>query len=172
QLAQDISSLVHSLRKKEKLKVRQPLQKILIPILNEQVKLQIEHVEDLIKAEVNIKAVEYIDDTSGILVKNIKPNFALLGKRFGPKMKSISAAISQWGQEEISIIEKEGKYDLTLDGEVFTLSLEDVLITSQDIPGWSVVSEKGITVADRKSTRLNSSHVKISYAVFCLKKKI
>lgn len=147
QLAQDISSLVHSLRKKEKLKVRQPLQKILIPILNEQVKLQIEHVEDLIKAEVNIKAVEYIDDTSGILVKNIKPNFALLGKRFGPKMKSISAAISQWGQEEISIIEKEGKYDLTLDGEVFTLSLEDVLITSQDIPGWSVVSEKGITVA-------------------------
>ncbi|HLW19517.1 MAG TPA: class I tRNA ligase family protein, partial [Cyclobacteriaceae bacterium] len=147
QLAQDISSLVHSLRKKEKLKVRQPLQKILVPILNERVKVQIQHVEELIKAEVNIKEVEYIDDTSGILVKNVKPNFALLGKRFGPKMKLVSAAINQWGQEEIGEIETKGEYELMLDGELVTLSLEDVLITSQDIPGWSVASDKGITVA-------------------------
>ena len=147
QLAQDISSLVHSLRKKEKLKVRQPLQKILIPILNEKVKVQVQHVEELIKAEVNIKEIEYIDDTSGILVKNIKPNFALLGKRFGPKMKQVSAAINQWGQEEIVTIEREGKYDLNLDGETVSLSLEDVLITSQDIPGWSVATDRGVTVA-------------------------
>jgi isoleucyl-tRNA synthetase len=147
QLAQDISSLVHSLRKKEKLKVRQPLQKILIPILNEKVKVQIQHVEELIKAEVNIKEIEYIDDTSGILVKNIKPNFALLGKRFGPKMKQVSAAINQWSQEEIGAIERDGKYALMLDGESVSLSLEDVLITSQDIPGWSVASDRGVTVA-------------------------
>lgn len=147
QLAQDISSLVHSLRKKEKLKVRQPLQKILIPILNEKVKVQIQHVEELIKAEVNIKEIEYIDDTSGVLVKNVKPNFALLGKRFGPRMKQVSAAISKWGQEEIGIIEREGKFDLDLDGEPVSLALEDVLITSQDIPGWSVASDRGVTVA-------------------------
>ena len=147
QLAEDISSLVHSLRKKEKLKVRQPLQKILIPILNEKVREQIQHVEELIKSEVNIKQIEYIDDTSGILVKSVKPNFALLGKRFGPKMKLVAGAISQWGQEEISIIEREGKFDLLLEGEQVSLALEDVLITSQDIPGWSVASDRGITVA-------------------------
>src|SRR5690554_3127957 len=147
QLAQDISSLVHSLRKKEKLKVRQPLQKILIPILNEGSRKQIQHVEELIKAEVNIKEIAYIDDTSGILVKHVKPNFALLGKRFGPKMKLLSAAIGQWGQGEIGIIEQEGEYNLELNGEQIKLSLEDVLITSQDIPGWSVASGGGITVA-------------------------
>ena len=147
QLAQDISSLVHSLRKKEKLKVRQPLQKILIPILNEKVREQIQHVEELIKSEVNIKEIDYLDDTSGILVKNIKPNFALLGKRFGPKMKQVSAAVSQWGQDEIAVIERVGKFDLDLGGEQVSLSLEDVLITSQDIPGWSVASDRGVTVA-------------------------
>src|SRR5690606_1194234 len=145
--AQDISSLVHSLRKKEKLKVRQPLQKILIPILNEAVREQIQHVDELIKSEVNIKQIEYIDDTSGILVKSIKPNFALLGKRFGPKMKQVAAAIGQWGQEEIGLIEREGRFDLHLDGEQVSLALEDVLITSQGIPGWSVASDRGIPVA-------------------------
>ncbi|HLT08617.1 MAG TPA: isoleucine--tRNA ligase [Cyclobacteriaceae bacterium] len=147
QLAQDISSLVHSLRKKERLKVRQPLQKILIPILNDKIKVQIQHVEELIKAEVNIKQIEYIDDTSGVLVKHVKPNFALLGKRFGPKMKQIAAAIAQWGQEQITHMEREGKYILDLDGETVSLSLEDVLISSQDIPGWSVASDRGVTVA-------------------------
>lgn len=147
QLAQDISSLVHSLRKKEKLKVRQPLQKVLIPVLNEKTKAQIQHVDDLIKSEVNIKQIEYIDDTSGILVKSVKPNFALLGKRFGPKLKQVSAAINAWGKEEISAIEKTGSFDMTLDGETVTLTLEDVLISSQDIPGWSVASDNGVTVA-------------------------
>jgi isoleucyl-tRNA synthetase len=147
QLAQDISSLVHSLRKKEKIKVRQPLQKILIPILSENTRRQIQHLEDLIRSEVNIKHIEYIDDTSGILVKHVKPNFALLGKRFGSKMKMVSSAISQWGQEEIGTIEQKGTYELELNGERMVLSLEDVLITSQDIPGWSVASDNGVTVA-------------------------
>ena len=147
QLAQDISSLVHSLRKKEKIKVRQPLQKVLIPVLSEKTKAQIQHVEDLIKSEVNIKHIEYIDDTSGILVKSAKPNFALLGKRFGPKLKQVSAAINLWGKAEIALIEKTGTFELNLDGETVTLTLEDVLISSQDIPGWSVASDYGVTVA-------------------------
>ncbi|AWW30642.1 isoleucine--tRNA ligase [Echinicola strongylocentroti] len=147
QLAQDISSLVHSLRKKDKLKVRQPLQKILIPILNEKTRQQIQHVEELIKSEVNIKSVEYIDDASGILVKNAKPNFPLLGKRFGPKMKLVAAAIGKWGHEEINMLERNGSIDIEVDGEKASLAQEEVLITSQDIPGWSVASANGITVA-------------------------
>ncbi|GAB3002932.1 isoleucine--tRNA ligase [Cyclobacterium sediminis] len=147
QLAQDISSLVHSLRKKERLKVRQPLQKVLIPVLNEETKALIEHVEDLIKSEVNIKSIEYIDDTSDILVKSVKPNFALLGKRFGPKMKAVNQLIQQWGKEEIAQIEKEGQVEISIDGEAATLKLEEVLIQSQDIPGWSVATDNGITVA-------------------------
>jgi isoleucyl-tRNA synthetase len=147
QLAQDISSLVHSLRKKERLKVRQPLQKVLIPVLNEDTKALIEHVEDLIKSEVNIKSIEYIDDTSDILVKSVKPNFALLGKRFGPKMKTVNQLIQQWGKEEIAQIEKEGQVEISIDGEAATLKLEEVLIQSQDIPGWSVATDNGITVA-------------------------
>ncbi|WP_339925792.1 isoleucine--tRNA ligase [uncultured Cyclobacterium sp.] len=147
QLAQDISSLVHSLRKKEKLKVRQPLEKVLIPVLKEDIKGLIEHVEDLIKSEVNIKSIEYIDDTSDLLVKSIKPNFALLGKRFGPKMKAVSQIIQQWGKEEIAQIESEGQASITIDGETVVLQLEEVLIQSQDIPGWSVATDNGITVA-------------------------
>jgi len=146
-MAQNISSLVHSLRKKEKLKVRQPLQKILVPILSEQAKIQIQHVEELIKAEVNIKHIEYIDDTSGILVKNVKPNFSKLGKQYGPKMKLVAAQINNWGKEEIAEIEKNGAIFIDLEGEKVTLTLEDVLISSEDIPGWSVASEGGVTVA-------------------------
>ncbi|MDO9551675.1 isoleucine--tRNA ligase [Rhodonellum sp.] len=147
QMAQEISSLVHSLRKKEKLKVRQPLQKILIPVLSEKIKTQIQQVEDLILSEVNIKHIEYIDDTSGIVVKSVKPNFALLGKRFGPKLKAVSAIINAWGKEEISQIEKNGVLEMALEGETVSLTLEDVLISSQDIPGWSVASSDGLTVA-------------------------
>ncbi len=147
QLAQDISSLVHSLRKKEKLKVRQPLQKILIPVLNERTKKQIQHVEELIHSEVNIKHIEYIDDTSGILVKSIKPNFSVLGKRFGPKMKLVAGQINQWGKDDIAKLEREGFYEIDVDGEKAMLSLDDVVISSQDIPGWSVASDYGVTVA-------------------------
>ncbi|WP_026956234.1 isoleucine--tRNA ligase [Algoriphagus vanfongensis] len=146
-LAQTISSLVHSLRKKEKLKVRQPLQRILIPVLSKKVQAQIEHVEDLIKTEVNIKAIEYIDDASGILVKDVKPNLPVLGKKLGPKMRFVVAAIKSWGQDEIAQIEREGKFPVDVEGETIELLLEEVLISSQDIPGWSVASDAGVTVA-------------------------
>lgn len=145
--AQNISSLVHSLRKKEKIKVRQPLQKILIPILREETKKQIQAVEELILTEINVKSIEYVDDASGILVKNIKPNFRKLGQAYGPKMKAIAGIINEFGKDEIAIIEKDGSYPLSVDGETITLSLEDVEISSEDIPGWLVASEGGLTVA-------------------------
>lgn len=146
-LAQTISSLTHSIRKKEKIKVRQPLSKIMIPVLDAQTREYVEAVEDLILSEVNVKAVEYIDDTSGILVKKVKPNFRSLGKKFGPKMKLITGQINQWGQDEIAAIEKNGAFDLHLEGETLQLVLEDVEISSEDIPGWSVASEGKVTVA-------------------------
>ncbi len=146
-MAQTISSLVHSLRKKEKMKVRQPLKRILIPVLNEKSQAQIAHVEELIKSEVNIKAIEYIDDASGILVKSVKPNLPLLGKKLGQKMRFVVAAINSWGQPEIAQIEREGKISVVVEGESLELLLEEVLITSQDIPGWSVASDQGVTVA-------------------------
>ncbi|MBW3545516.1 MAG: isoleucine--tRNA ligase, partial [Bacteroidetes bacterium] len=146
--AQIISSLVHSLRKKEKIKVRQPLSRILIPILKAQEKEQISAVEDLILNEVNVKHIEYIDDTAGILVKQIKPNFAKLGKAYGPRMKEITAAVAKFEQADINTIERDGVYPLNLSqGDPIALTLEDVLSTSQDIPGWSVATEEGITVA-------------------------
>jgi isoleucyl-tRNA synthetase len=146
-LAQNISSLVHSLRKKHTIKVRQPLSRILIPVLQAKVKAQIQDVEDLILSEVNIKHVEYIDDTSGVLVKKIKPNFKKLGKEYGPKMKDIAAIIQGFGQEEIKRLEKDKALPVSLNGQAVNLTLEDVEITSEDIPGWIVASENGLTVA-------------------------
>ncbi len=146
-IAQHTSSLVHSLRKQHKIKVRQPLSKILIPVLNPTMKTQFQSVEGLILSEVNVKDIEYIDDTSGILVKKIKPNFRKLGKQYGPKMKDITAAIAQLGQEEIKQIEQAQQLELALKDESVVLTLEDVEITSEDIPGWSVASEGDITVA-------------------------
>jgi isoleucyl-tRNA synthetase len=146
-LAQTISSLVHSLRKKEKIKVRQPLQRILVPVLSEKFKAQVAHVAELIQTEVNIKAIEYLDDASGILVKQIKPNLPLLGKKLGPKMRFVVAALQNWGPTEIGQIEREGHYLLKVEGEEIDLLLEEVLISSQDIPGWSVASDQGVTVA-------------------------
>ena len=147
ELAQTISSLVHSLRKKEKMKVRQPLQRILIPVLSAKTQAQIQHVEELIKSEVNIKTVEYIDDASGILIKSVKPNLPLLGKKLGPKMRSVVVAISKWGQPEIAELEGNGKISVEIEGEMIELLLEEVLISSEDIPGWSVASIAGVTVA-------------------------
>ncbi|MFD2999840.1 isoleucine--tRNA ligase [Pontibacter toksunensis] len=148
QLAQTVSSLVHSLRKKEMIKVRQPLQRILIPVLNEHTKQQIQAVEDLIMSEVNVKAVEYIDDTSGILVKKIKPNFKKLGQVFGPKMKLVAAAVQQMDQADIATLEREGGFELMLnDDETAVLTPDDVEITSEDIPGWLVANEGKLTVA-------------------------
>ena len=146
-LAQTISSLTHSIRKKEKIKVRQPLSKIMIPVLDEVTRHHVEAVADLIMSEVNVKTVEFLDDASGVLVKKVKPNFRSLGQKFGPKMKLISTAINQWGQEDIAAIEKAGQYDLAIDGETLQLTIEDVEISSEDIPGWSVASEGKTTVA-------------------------
>jgi isoleucyl-tRNA synthetase len=147
-LAQTISSLVHSLRKKHKIKVRQPLSRILIPILSKHIKDQINAVEGLIVSEVNVKGIDYIDDTSGILVKKIKPNFAKLGRQYGKLMKEINQAINGFGKEEIARIEKDNSYKLDLaSGNSIDLTLKDVEISSEDIPGWSVATENGITVA-------------------------
>ena len=147
-LAQHISSLVHSLRKKHKIKVRQPLSKILIPVANAGTRSMISDVEGLILSEVNIKKIEYIDDTSGVLVKKIKPNFKKLGKEYGPLMKDISAAVTAFSQHDIAAIENENRFSLKLkSGKTIALTLEDVEITSEDIPGWSVANEHGITVA-------------------------
>ncbi len=146
-LAQSISSLVHSLRKKEKIKVRQPLQKILVPILSQADKANIQKVEELIASEINVKVVEYIDDESGILVKKIKPNFRKLGQHFGAKMKLVTPLINGLDQEQIKAFESTGQFDLIVEGETVTLSLEDVEISSEDIPGWLVASEDGLTVA-------------------------
>lgn len=141
--AQKICSLVHSIRKHAKIKVRTPLHRILLPVLDESFANRIKSVEEIILAEVNVKKIEYIDDTSDVLVKKVKPNLPKLGKQYGPKMKEVSAVINTFTKEDISTIEKQGK--LSKGG--FDLVTDDVLITSEDIPGWSVASEAGITVA-------------------------
>lgn len=145
--AQIISSLVLSLRKKEMIKVRQPLQRVMIPILDENQRLEIQAIEDLIKAEVNVKEIELLDDASGILVKQIKPNFKTLGPRFGKDMGLIAKEIQGFTQESILEIEKNGEIHLKLTGKSIILTLSDVEITSQDIEGWLVANEGGITVA-------------------------
>jgi isoleucyl-tRNA synthetase len=140
---QRICSLVHSIRKHAKIKVRTPLQRILLPVIEDSFAKRIKSVEEIILAEVNVKAIEYIDDTSGILVKKVKPNFARLGKQYGPKLKEVSALINSFSKEDITEIERQGK--LSKGG--FNLELEDVLISSEDIPGWSVASDSSLTVA-------------------------
>ena len=145
--AQAISSLVLSLRAKEKIKVRQPLQKIMIPVENEEQKSSILAVANLIKHEVNIKEIELLEDASDILVKQIKPNFKTLGPKFGREMKSIANAIRNFSKEDISKIELEGKIPIELDGKMINLELSDVEISSKDIEGWLVANEGSITVA-------------------------
>ncbi len=145
--AQTISSLVLSLRAKEKIKVRQPLQKIMIPVDNQQQKEEIKAVEDLIKHEVNIKEIELLEDASDILVKQIKPNFKALGPRFGMDMKLIASAISAFSAEDIKKIEQNGNLDVEINGKNINLGLDDVEITSQDIEGWLVANEGALTVA-------------------------
>jgi len=147
QLAQDASSLILSLRKKVNIKVRQPLQKVLIPVLNKSMEQQLKKVEDLIKTEVNVKEVHYLSDTEGFIKKRIKPNFVALGKKLGPKMKAVSSALSAFTQEDILKTEKEGQYNLSIDGETVTLQLSEVEISSEDIPGWTVASKGPLTMA-------------------------
>lgn len=147
QLAQDISSLVLSLRKKINIKVRQPLQKVLIPILNEDMREQIGKIEDLIKSEVNIKEIEYLDNTNGFIKKKIKPNFVALGKRLGAKMKAVNTALSNFTQEDIALFEKQKAHSVMVDNEPIVLQLNEVEISSDDIPGWMVANKDTLTVA-------------------------
>ena len=147
QLAQDASSLILSLRKKVNIKVRQPLQKVLIPVLSKSMEEQLKKVEDLIKTEVNVKEVQYLSDTEGFIKKGIKPNFVALGKKLGPKMKAVSAALAAFTQDDIMKTEKEGQYNLSIDGEAVTLHLSEVEISSEDVPGWTVTSKGPLTVA-------------------------
>ena len=147
QLAQDASSLILSLRKKTNLKVRQPLQKVLIPVLNTSMREQLQKIEDLVKAEVNVKEIEYLNPDNTFISKKIKPNFVALGKKLGAKMKAVSAALAQFTQEDIARLEKEGQYNLSVDGEPVILQTADVDISSEDIPGWTVANKGSLTVA-------------------------
>ncbi len=146
-LAQDISSLVLSIRKKVNIKVRQPLQKILVPVLDERIKHQIEMVEDIILSEVNVKSVEYLFDTDGFIKKKIKPDFKALGKRLGGQMKAAAQAINALDQHQIAQLEKDKSLNLDLDGQVVTVNIDDVEIIAEDIPGWSVANKDNLTVA-------------------------
>ena len=145
--AQTISSLVLSLRAKEKIKVRQPLQKIMIPIDSKQQKEEILAISDLIKHEVNVKEIELLEDASDILVKQIKPNFKTLGPRFGKDMKLIANEIRNFTSEDINNIELKGNLDIVINGKNIILERSDVEITSQDIEGWLVANEGALTVA-------------------------
>jgi isoleucyl-tRNA synthetase len=145
--AQTISSLVLSLRAKEKIKVRQPLQKIMIPVDSESQKNEILAVEDLIKSEVNVKEIQVLEDASDILVKQIKPNFKVLGPRFGKDMKTVAQAVNNFTSDDIKEIEQNGILDVEVNGKIITLERTDVEITSQDIEGWLVANEGAITVA-------------------------
>ncbi|AZQ60014.1 isoleucine--tRNA ligase [Maribacter sp. MJ134] len=145
--AQTISSLVLSIRQKEKIKVRQPLQKIMIPVLDENDKKDILAVSDLIKSEVNVKEIELLDDASGILVKRIKPNFKTLGPKYGKDMKQVAQLVSNFTQEDIQKIEQQGELTIQLENKNSILQLQDVEISSQDIEGWLVANSGKITVA-------------------------
>jgi isoleucyl-tRNA synthetase len=145
--AQRISSLILSLRKKAKIRVRQPLQKAMLPILDANFIQQVEGVKDLILAETNVKTFEYITDTSGVVKKRIKPNFKTLGKTLGANMKFAQSAIEALTQEDIATIERDKTFSLNVNGENYPLSIDDFLITSEDIPGWEVANDGDITVA-------------------------
>ncbi|MBP9548590.1 MAG: isoleucine--tRNA ligase, partial [Chitinophagales bacterium] len=147
EMAQDISSTILSLRKKENIKVRQPLQRAMIPVLQSSVKTQLQHVAPLIQAEVNVRALEFIDDTSGIITKKIKPNFKTLGPKLGADMKLAVEAIGNFSQQDIVNFENSGKAILNLNGRHIELERIDAEIISEDIPGWLVAPAGKLTVA-------------------------
>jgi len=147
QLAQDASSLVLSLRKKATIKVRQPLQKVLIPVLDKSMQAQLEAVAELIKTEVNVKEIAYLYADNTFISKKIKPNFVALGKKLGSKMKAVSTALASFSQSDIALLEKEGSYTIQLEEGPITILLTDTDITSEDIPGWTVASKGKLTVA-------------------------
>ena len=145
--AQRISSLILSIRKAQRINVRQPLQRILLPVLDENFEREVEDVKDIILAEVNVKDIEYVSGSSGVIRKKVKPNFKTLGKRLGKNMKEAAAQIAALGQDEIAAIEKAGKWSLKIADQSFELSLEDLEVTTEDIPGWVVASDGKITAA-------------------------
>ena len=147
ELAQETCSLVLSLRKKVNIKVRQPLQKVMIPVLDVQMKAQLEKMEELIKAEVNVKEIEYLTATQGVISKKIKANFKTLGAKLGASMKEAAGLIAGFTQEQIATLEQNGTCELALSNGNFTIELIDVEITAEDIPGWSVASRGKLTVA-------------------------
>ena len=147
QLAQEVCSLVLSLRKKVNIKVRQPLQKILIPVLEPAMQDQLILIQDLITAEVNVKEIEYLTETEGIIKKKIKPNFKALGTKMGAKMKAAGAAITAMSAAQIATLEKTGEILLSIEGEELSIALAEVDISAEDIPGWSVASKGSLTVA-------------------------
>jgi len=146
-LAQQVCSLVLSLRKKEKIKVRQPLQKILFPADKPEVKQAVQHMSELICSEVNVKEIEFVSANHPSLVKSIKPNFKTLGKKLGADMKAMAAIVQTFSQDQIRQLENEGNIQVSLNGNPTELLLEDVDIATQDMPGWLVASENGATVA-------------------------
>ena len=146
-IAQQITSMVLSLRRKKNLKVKQPLTAIMIPVLDEAQKQDIEAVADLIMSEVNVKGINYVGGDAGILVKRIKPDFKKLGPKFGKNMKAAAQALTSLEQSQIAQFEKDGKIALTLNGEEAVVELADVEVISEDIPGWLVTNDGNITVA-------------------------
>lgn len=147
EMAQRLSSMVFALRKKEKLKVRQPLKKMMVPALTDHAQAIIESVKDIVLAEVNVKELDVMRDASGIVVKKAKPDFKKLGPKFGKQMKNVAAAISQLDQDQIQDFENTGELILSLDGVPTLITKEDVEIHTEDIPGWLVMSESGTSVA-------------------------
>ncbi|MBD80547.1 MAG: isoleucine--tRNA ligase [Crocinitomicaceae bacterium] len=147
ELAQRASSLVLALRKKQNIRVRQPLGKILIPVSDETFKSKMEKVTDVILNEVNVKEIEFIDPNNELLVKQIKPNFSKLGRAYGKQMKALATLINGLSQEQIKAIEFKGELEVELEGQLITLTPEDVEIGSKDVPGWLVASEANVTVA-------------------------
>jgi len=147
EMAQKISSTVLSLRKKNNIRVRQPLNKIMIPVLNEHFKEVVKAVEQLILSEVNVKEMEYITEDSGVLVKKIKPNFKSLGPKYGKLMKQIAGQIQQFGQDDIKQLELTGETTFTIDDREIIIGIDDVEIITEDIPGWSVATQDHVTVA-------------------------
>jgi len=147
EMAQKISSMALGLRRKVKIRVRQPLSKIMIPILDTAIVPQLEAIKDIVLSEINVKDMEFITDTTGVLVKKIKPNFKTLGPKHGKIMKQIAALVNQMGQEEIAAFEKAQGYTIVVNDENVELAMEDVEIISEDIPGWLVANDGKLTVA-------------------------
>lgn len=147
ELAQDVSSMILSLRKKEQIKVRQPLQKVIVPVLSDQEKALYQSIEEIVKAEVNVKDFEYVDENSGLFIKSAKANFKLLGKKLGKDMAAMAKKIAEFDQNQINQLEREGKINMEEGGVNYELVKEEIEISTSDMPGFLVVSENGITLA-------------------------